>query len=328
MVFEDVQSEEVSCLLCGESKSNVIFKGRDLLHDLQGDYKVVKCTACDMMRTNPRPSPESMGFYYPDDYGPYHITNETQEVRPRVWWKKLLRKILGRSEGDDSYYHALPVEQLKIGRALEIGCASGGYLDELKIAGWQVEGIEFSPLAAEKAHNKGHKVFAGSLESAPAPDENFDLIVGWMVLEHLHQPKLSLVRLSEWINDDGWLVLSVPNCDYFGWKLFKNYEYGVHLPAHLSHFTPKTISLMLAQSGWEVKKILHQRVLGSIAGSIGFYCREKLGINNRFVEGLINYDTYFAKINGWLFPITILLAFLGQTGRMTVWAQKKSPSQL
>jgi hypothetical protein len=84
---------------------------------------------------------------------------------------------------------------------------------------------------------------------------------------------------------------------------------------------------MLNQSGWEVKKILHQRVLGSIVGSLGFYLREKLGINNRLVDGLINYDTYFARFNGWLFPIAMLLAFFGQTGRMTVWAQKKSPSQ-
>lgn len=323
MRIEGIEVEEVGCLLCGANNWKKVFKGRDLLHDLPGEYSVVKCASCGMMQTNPRPTPESMAFYYPDNYGPYQMAGLPSISRNPAWWKKILRKALFRGAQFDTYFHALPVKHLKIGRALEVGCAAGGYMDELRDLGWKVEGIEFSPLAAQKARDRGHKVFAGSLETAPEPDKKFDLIVGWMVVEHLHQPKQSLVRLREWVADDGWLVFSVPNCDYFGWKLFKSCEYGAHIPAHLSHFTPNTISLMLDQSGWEVREILHQRVLGSIAGSIGFLLREKFGLTGSFPDKLINYDIHYSRINGWLSPISALLGFFGQTGRMTVWAKKR-----
>ena len=74
-----------------------------------------------------------------------------------------------------------------------------------------MEGIEFSPKAAAVARALGYPVHAGSLETAPAPVEPFDLIVGWMVLEHLHDPVLALKKLNAWMKPGGWLVLSIPN---------------------------------------------------------------------------------------------------------------------
>ena len=76
--------------------------------------------------------------------------------------------------------------------------------------GWHVEGIEFSEKAAQAASRLGYKVHTGSLESAPAPAHPIDLIVGWMVLEHLHDPIGCLKKLNEWASQDAWLVLSVP----------------------------------------------------------------------------------------------------------------------
>ncbi|MEJ7712387.1 MAG: hypothetical protein WKF84_21660 [Pyrinomonadaceae bacterium] len=51
-----------------------LFGGRDRLHDLPGIFQVVKCRVCGLMRTNPRPTPEAIGFYYPENYGPYQST--------------------------------------------------------------------------------------------------------------------------------------------------------------------------------------------------------------------------------------------------------------
>lgn len=323
MNFEHINLEICDCPLCGENQFKFLFQGRDLLHNLPGEYSVVKCLNCQFIFTNPRPTPETIGFYYPKNYGPYILTSisTSNDWSRRPWWKRQVRKLLGG--GDISYVQALP-KQLLPGRALEFGCASGGYLDSLVKSGWIVEGVEFDSEAAANARIKGHNVYTGSLESSPDPIHKYDLVVGWMVLEHLHQPKKCLERLNQWVEDDGWLVLSVPDASYFGFKMFKDYEYGLQLPAHLSHFTPKTITHILELTGWSVEKIHHQRVLGSISGSIGLYLRDRCNINNRFVNSLIEYDKYYAWLNNLLFPIAMFLAFFGQTGRMTVWAQKRS----
>src|SRR3546814_4428524 len=76
---------------------------------------------------------------------------------------------------------------------------------------WEVEGIEPSAHAAHQAMEAGYKVRNVSLEAAGDPQLPFDLIVGWMVLEHLHQPLDVLQKLRSWVRPDGWLVLSVPD---------------------------------------------------------------------------------------------------------------------
>lgn len=49
----------------------IILTGRDHLHNLPGEFTVVRCLNCSLMQTNPRQTPEKIAFYYPDDDGPY-----------------------------------------------------------------------------------------------------------------------------------------------------------------------------------------------------------------------------------------------------------------
>lgn len=322
MKFEDVAVEETCCPQCGSDIYHKQFVGRDRLHNLPGEFWVVACSTCGLLRTNPRPTAASIGFYYPDDYGPYVMTRQSHSDHisaKQSLWKRFARRIIGDS---DSFSHALP-PHLEPGHALEIGCASGYYLEFLDKKGWQVQGIEFSPSAAAVAASRGYAVHVGPLESAPAPQNKFDLVVAWMVIEHLHSPKESLLRLFEWVQDDGWLVFSIPDNSYFGFKAFKSYEYGLHLPAHLTHFTPATIQSLLEVTGWKVERIITQRTLSSVAGTVGFFMRDKLGIDNKLTKSLINHDVACLRLHRWLWPLTLVLAWFGQTGRITIWAKKK-----
>src|SRR3546814_19345766 len=61
-----------------------------------------------------------------------------------------------------------------------------------------------------------------------------DLIVGWMVLEHLHQPLAVLRKLRRWIQPDGWLVLSVPDAGSLEFRVFGDRWYALQLPTHSS----------------------------------------------------------------------------------------------
>src|SRR3546814_3023143 len=86
----------------------------------------------------------------------------------------------------------------------------------------------------------GYKVRNVSLEAAGDPQLPFDLIVGWMVLEHLHQPLDVLQKLRSWVRPDGWLVLSVPDAGGLEFRLFGDRWYALQLPTHLHHFSPET----------------------------------------------------------------------------------------
>ena len=314
----EVILEDAPCPLCAGSNLAVdepVLIGRDLLHEIPGEFAVVKCGACGLMRTNPRPSPSSIGHFYPDHYGPY-LSSRVQGDPPHP---NRIRRALRLLSLGMFRFNTDIIPELPPGRMLEVGCASGNFLDRMAKGGWDVQGIEFSPSAAKTAVELGYDVHVGPLETAPVPDKPFDLIVGWMVLEHLHDPLSGLRKLRKCAKPDTWLVLSVPNAGSIEFRVFKEHWYSLHLPAHLYHFTPRTIDQLLGRTGWRLHKIYHQRTLADLIASTGYVLRK-----SGFValgERLISLPDSPGRWNQYFYPLAWFLSLFGQTGRMTVWAR-------
>jgi 2-polyprenyl-3-methyl-5-hydroxy-6-metoxy-1,4-benzoquinol methylase len=199
---------------------------------------------------------------------------------------------------------------------LEIGCASGTYLHKMAKLGWNVKGVEFSEASASAAINLGYDVFCGALEDAPDPYQPFDLLVGWMVLEHLHDPLSCLKKMRRWSKANSWLVLSIPNADSLEFSVFKENWHGLHLPNHTYHYTPETLKTLLFAGGWKLEKVIHQRTMRNLVSSFGYFLKSR---------GFVSIGDALVKTPAWilfaLYPITLLLSLLGQTGRMTIWAR-------
>jgi 2-polyprenyl-3-methyl-5-hydroxy-6-metoxy-1,4-benzoquinol methylase len=309
--------EDVNCALGCEKNDRLVLTGHDRLHDLPGDFDIVKCQTCGLMRTNPRPTTDSIGFYYPDDYGPYLGTQvKSPDLGSVGGIKNLLRPLVHKIFNTKST--ALP--SLLPGRLLEVGCASGSFLHRMAGEGWHVEGIEFSDIAAQAAHKLGYQVYAGSLEDAPAPKQAYDLIVGWMVLEHLHDPVGCLKKLHNWAKPGASLALSVPNVGSIEFNVFKEKWYALHLPNHLYHFTPDTLEKVLEAAGWALVKVHHQINLNNLIVSLAYVLEDK---------GWCKSGRWFRKFAGlggiWfylMFPLAWIFSVFKQTGSMTVWARK------
>lgn len=310
---QSVQLESRDCPLHPGSVDEPVLTGRDRLNDVDGEFAVVRCSVCGLLRTNPRPTPSTIGAYYPDHYGPYLGTKTSAHLPARVTWRRYARRL---AESNAQRLPALPP-----GRVLELGCASGAFLQGLVNSGWQGTGIEYSSSAAENARKAGLVVHTGGVETAPEPSVPYDLIVAWMVFEHLHDPLGTLEVLHRWSKPGAWLVLSVPNAAALEFALFRQHWYALHLPNHLYHFTPRTLRAVLDRGGWQMQRVLHQRVLGNLVGSLGLA-----------LEGHVPFAQQLARLPGKLglslhaplFPLATLLASLGQTGRMTVWARRSA----
>lgn len=310
-----VQLENRPCPLGCLQDDVALLTGHDLQHGLPGEFTVVRCRTCGLIRTNPRPTLDTIDLYYPDNYGPYLSTRVTQD-RPASNLKKLLKPVARRVFN----FNTTSLPKLAPGRLLEVGCGSGAFLHQMFGRGWRVEGIEFAEKAAKAAAINGHHISVGPLETTRNSDMSFDLIVGWMVLEHLHDPVVGLRKLSTWAKPGSWLALSVPNAGSFEFRLFKEKWYALQVPTHLYHFTPATLQCVLRAGGWSLEKIFHQRVLSNLIASIGYVLRDrgysKLG------GKLIDFPDRDSKLHFALYPLAWCLSIFGQTGRMTVWARK------
>jgi SAM-dependent methyltransferase len=314
----EVELEDRQCPLGCLPDDQIVLNGvRDRLHNLPGQYRVVRCRECGLMRTNPRPTPETIGYYYPDDYGPYH-SNATARI-PAAASQTLVQRIVRRFFDERHTY----IPNMPVGRVLEVGCASGQFLTELRNKGWDAQGIEFNAEAAMRARALGFPVHIGQLEQAPAPVQPYDLVIGWMVLEHLHEPVAALRKLHEWTRSGAMLALSVPDCGAWEISAFRQYWYALHIPNHLYHFNRKTLSNVLKAGGWTLVEVQNHRDLWPVRSSIMHLIEDPNAVSQP-VRRLLEWVNRLLT-PGWFWrPLAALLAPLGQTCGMTVVARRST----
>jgi predicted SAM-dependent methyltransferase len=116
-----------------------------------------------------------------------------------------------------------------------------------------VQGVELNGDVARFASEKyGLDIAIGTLEEARLPDNAFDAVTMWDVLEHVYDPATTLAEIHRILKPDGVLVIRVPNLDAWDARLFRTRWAGYDAPRHLFIFRPKTLSALLEQQGFDV----------------------------------------------------------------------------
>lgn len=95
------------------------------------------------------------------------------------------------------------------GRMLDVGCAIGTFLAIARDAGWEVQGVEVSPYAAQYAREKnGFAVVTGEVAEAGFPPGSFDVVTMWDVIEHIEKPQELLRQAADLLKPGGLLAMS------------------------------------------------------------------------------------------------------------------------
>ncbi len=238
--------EVVTCDHCGSNDERVLFQGPDRLHGLPGRFRLVTCAKCGWIRQNPRPTLETIRAFYPGDYEPF-IHPVDDEALLRRWDRRY--GMIKRCRAIESYQ--------KSGRLLDVGCATGNFLHEMRRrGGWDVFGVEPNREAAAYAVQRfGHQVHVGTLTDAGFAQGSFDVITMWNVLEHLHHPWDDMLRVRDLLRDGGLFVFSVPNLEGIEARLYGPAWLGWDLPRHLYLFPRTDLAQSLAEIGMAVNEI-------------------------------------------------------------------------
>ncbi len=240
------ETEEVICNLCGSAQSEEVYTLTDTLYKVPGEFVLRRCTTCGLMYLSPRPSPQKIGDYYPAAYTAHQRIATEDERLPLMRWmrnrKLIKRRRMIERHGDHS-----------LGRVLDVGCATGLFLHEMQLGGWQAVGVEPSASAAEYARQRfGLEVFQGMLGDAPFPAASFDVITFWDVLEHTFSPADDLVKAAQLTRPGGLVVITVPNWDSFDRRPLGRFWIGLDCPRHLHVFTRPTLQSLLERAGFTV----------------------------------------------------------------------------
>lgn len=257
------------------------------LYNVKG-YNIVKCVECGLVFINPQPTPEEIQEVYANQQIVFNGAGESG-LNDYLNRKDTMVKVLGydgRLFGIEKHVNK--------GKILDIGCAAGFFLDYARSKGWDACGIEISPWAREIAQLQlGLNIFNKTLKELAFPDNHFDVITMYDVLEHTADPLSELQEVFRVLKPGGLLVLNLPNINSLLARINKSNWLKLDPPQHLYHFTPETISRMVNSVGFKVEELAtnngtsgelsFQLVTGavtslseqSMSGFVKFYRRHK-----------------------------------------------------
>lgn len=121
-------------------------------------------------------------------------------------------------------------------KLLEVGSGLGYLTYSLHKSGYNIQGVELSPVAVEDATKQFGKLYQCRNALTLADDgERFDVILLTEVIEHLTQPALFIQQLSRLLNPDGVILVTTPNK---GYAANQKSQWATDLPpVHLWWFT-------------------------------------------------------------------------------------------
>src|SRR5437588_3368376 len=260
-----IEWEEPSCLLCMSRNWSALVEAPDSAPGGTGLwFVVVQCQECGLCFTNPRPSPDCIGRFYPAAYRPHRIRRKKRAglgSRLLHAWHQPLEEYQAFSPRGG-------------GRLLDFGCGGGSFLTRMRGLSWKVTGLDVSAAAVERVRKElGLEALVGSLPHPDLQPASFDLVTMWHSLEHVHNPLEILREAHRLLRPGGQLIVAVPNIDSLAFRWFGSAWYALDLPRHITHFAPWTLQLMLERAGFRPGRVRQIRHSNWIRESARLACR-------------------------------------------------------
>lgn len=195
----------------------------------------------DLLITDPRP--DNLKKYYESETYISH-TDSKKTVMDKVY--QYIKHINIKSKLNLIYAYSQKNKKL-----LDVGTGTGDFLVAAKKRGWDILGVEPNKNASDKAATKKINVLP-NLESVP--QQKFNVITLWHVLEHLPDLNSQITNLAELLDNDGTLIIAVPNYKSLDAKYYKEHWAAYDVPRHLWHFSKTSIDRIFKEHGMKVIK--------------------------------------------------------------------------
>lgn len=255
--FETVSA----CPLCAGTQFRTIFKKSIRSVPLE----FVSCVACQLTFQNPRLTREALARYF----------SSTTFLRDSAAADYKLDENLGYhdyDEWDASYKSTATLRLERIlryktppGRLLEIGTATGSFLDVARRYGFTVRGLDLSRTFAEIARSRyGLDIDGDFIEEAPLPESHYDVVCAFGGIACWRDPVRGLRNIRHSLAPGGVFVLNYPDVDGLVGRLFGD-RYPEFNHASLTIFSTRTMKECLKAAGLRLVFAENERQYASVS---------------------------------------------------------------
>ena len=242
-------------------------------------FKIDKCSDCGFVFVNPRMNDKATYEFYNQEW--INIYNENK------FYSKDVNNLNDADVRENTEIFNLLYKNIlsKDGNILEIGPGGvGAFLKCAMDKGYSVTGVELGEencnllreLLGEKAN-----IIQSTLEDAHLESDYFVGCSMRDVLEHIPNPKTFLKEVNRILKLNASFTIQIPNVEGFIYKIAKQHHTVVFPFEHPNYWSPKAITKILNDTGFEVEKIEH------------FATDFKLSVINNYLNGESTFTTCF-----------------------------------
>ena len=279
-VRDDIARKHVPCNLCGSDARQPYCPENGL--------GLVQCQNCDFVYVSPRPDADELYALYGETY--FH-NNESGVVGYTDYIKdeRNIRKTAQRRLGHLERY-------VQPGKLLDVGCATGFFMDEAQQRGWSVIGLDVSSFGVEYAQKHfGLNAVNSTLTDFEAQTGSFDALTLWDVIEHVPDPTAYVRKSAELLRSGGIISLATPDVDSLPARLAGKRWVGYKLSEeHVYYFSVTTLTRMLNEAGFDVVNVRH---IGKYVPLSLF--RDRLGMYFPWLATLLQAGEHALGLSEW-----------------------------
>jgi 2-polyprenyl-3-methyl-5-hydroxy-6-metoxy-1,4-benzoquinol methylase len=233
---------EYSCPICS---SEMIFSA--LLHDdrygYPGEFRLNHCPICnnrmlDVKMTSGQLTDLYTNYYPRSDLDVAKWAPPTEKSRLCRWWLGL----------NSSAYRWVPPDV----RVLDIGCGFGQSLGYHRARGCDAHGVEADENIRRVAEQYGLNVRVGLFDADNYDPDSFDYVTLDQVIEHVSDPVTFLKGVNRVLKHGGITIISTPNAQGWGRRLFGKKWIHWHAPYHQQFFSMKSMLIAAKKAGFEL----------------------------------------------------------------------------
>lgn len=213
-------------------------------------FDLFKVKDYDLLATSPQPEPTDLPKYYESDAYISH-TDSKKGLLDRAY--QFVRSFALKNK-----VSLIQKKKGRKGSLLDIGCGTGDFLLEASRNGWKVAGVEPNENARKLSIQKldNNSIVIDEIQELVDTQKKFDVITMWHVLEHIPDLENYIQLLDELLEQDGLLIVAVPNFKSYDAKVYGAYWAAYDVPRHLWHFSKNSIEQLFAKYNFHLSEHL------------------------------------------------------------------------
>jgi ubiquinone/menaquinone biosynthesis C-methylase UbiE len=200
-------------------------------------YRIVQCRQCGFVYANPRRTAGEV-------LSAYQAVEDPVYLQERAGRELTFRK------------HLEPMQRVTGApanrRLLDVGAYIGVFVQVAREAGWAAEGLEPSMWAVALAKQQGLPITQGTLAESHLPDQSFDVITLWDVIEHFDSPKAELQHVWRLLKPGGHVVIHTIDIDSITARLMGS-RWPFLMEMHVAFFSRRTLRDLLQRLKFEYR---------------------------------------------------------------------------